>query len=130
MNRLVISACFILLFSACSKNEEEKVKETEAAKAEEKLVPVADAAYVNGRIYTVDKDNSWARAVAVSKGEIIAVGTNAEIARHVSATTQVYNLKNKMLMPGIHDMHAHPMQAGEKYNFQCAFPSPIVWMRL
>ena len=71
---------------------------------------------------TVDENNSWARALAVSGGKIVAVGSNAEIARYVGENTKVFNLNNKMLMPGIHDMHAHPMQAGEKYNFQCAFP--------
>ncbi len=82
----------------------------------------ADSAYLNGRIYTVDSNNTWARAIAIADGRIIAVGSNADIARHVDDDTRVFNLRGKMLMPGIHDMHVHPMQAGEKYNFQCGFP--------
>ena len=85
----------------------------------------AESAYLNGRIYTVDRDNSWARAIAVAEGKIIAVGSNAEIAKHVDNTTKVYNLYNLMLMPGIHDMHAHPMQGGEKHKFQCSFPFTV-----
>ena len=53
---------------------------------------------------------------------IIAVGGNQEIQALVADHTRVVDLDGKMLMPGIHDMHVHPMEAGEKYNFQCAFP--------
>ena len=55
-------------------------------------------------------------------GLIIAVGSNQEVQALVSDQTRVVDLNGRMLMPGIHDMHAHPKEAGEKYNFQCAFP--------
>ncbi|MFT7460517.1 MAG: putative amidohydrolase YtcJ [Planctomycetota bacterium] len=105
----------------CGKNESLETN-TRVDESEATTQIMADDAYLNGLIYTVNKDNAWARAIAVSKGKIIAVGTNAEIAKHVDKTTTVYNLHDKMLMPGIHDMHAHPREAGEKFNFQCAFP--------
>ena len=82
----------------------------------------ADAVYTNGFIYTVNPDQAAAEALAVSDGKIIAVGSNDEIQTLVSEETRVVGLGGRMLMPGIHDMHAHPMEAGEKYNFQCAFP--------
>jgi predicted amidohydrolase YtcJ len=121
---LLIVALLSIALTGCGKEEASDTSATAvgpvvAAKSEH---VIADTAYVNGRIYTVDKDNSWARAVAVANGKIIAVGSNDEIAKHVNDSSKVYNLHNKMLMPGIHDMHAHPREAGEKYNFQCAFP--------
>ena len=118
---LFILICLGISLSGCGKDEADETK-TEASESNLASLQIADTAYLNGRIYTVDKDNTWAKAVALSDGKIIAVGSNAAIAKHVDNSTKVYNLKNKMLMPGIHDMHAHPREAGEKYNFQCAFP--------
>ena len=78
--------------------------------------------YTNGFIYTVNPEMPNAEALAVSDGKIIALGSNDEVQALVSDETRVVDLDGRMLMPGIHDMHAHPMEAGEKYNFQCAFP--------
>ena len=78
--------------------------------------------YTNGFIYTVNSKQPNAEALAVRDGEIIAVGSNEEVQAQVSDRARVVDLDGRMLMPGIHDMHAHPMEAGEKYNFQCAFP--------
>jgi predicted amidohydrolase YtcJ len=122
MRRLFCLILASILFVGCSKEESTDSVGGESAKAVSPVVAIADVAYLNGRIYTVDKDNSWARAIAIAGGKIIAVGSNAAIAKHVNNSTKIYDLKNKMLMPGIHDMHAHPREAGEKYNFQCAFP--------
>ena len=78
--------------------------------------------YTNGFIYTVNPERPDAEALAVRDGKITAVGSNDEVQALVSDEAQVVDLGGRMLMPGIHDMHAHPMEAGEKYNFQCAFP--------
>ena len=78
--------------------------------------------YTNGFIYTVNLEQPTAEALAVRDGVIIAVGGNEEVQAQVSSRARVVDLEGRMLMPGIHDMHAHPMEAGEKYNFQCAFP--------
>lgn len=118
-SKLTVFLLAIFVLSGCGKDEPIDA-ETVESKAAKKVI--AASAYINGRIYKVDADNSWARALAVTDGKIIAVGSNAEIAKHVDKTTRVYNLQGKMLMPGIHDMHAHPMQGGEKFKFQCSFP--------
>ena len=78
--------------------------------------------YTNGFIYTVNPERPNAEALAVRDGKITAVGSNDEVQALVSDEARVVDLDGRMLMPGIHDMHAHPMEAGEKYNFQCAFP--------
>ena len=78
--------------------------------------------YTNGYIYTVNPEQPHAEALAVRDGKITALGSNDEMQALVSDETRVVDLDGRMLMPGIHDMHAHPMEAGEKYNFQCAFP--------
>ena len=81
-----------------------------------------ETVYTNGFVYTVNSAQPTAAALAVRDGVIIAVGSNQEVQAQASERARVVDLNGRMLMPGIHDMHAHPMEAGEKYNFQCAFP--------
>jgi predicted amidohydrolase YtcJ len=68
---------------------------------------VADRVFVNGAIYTVDPSRSWAQAVAIRGGQVVAVGTDGEIQEWVGDTTSVTDLAGKMLLPGFHDSHAH-----------------------
>jgi len=82
-----------------------------------------DMALINGRIYRVDADRSWAEAVAIEDGRFIAVGTNAEIEDFIGPETQVIDLGGKMALPGIHDMHLHPVGASLTELYECAFPS-------
>ncbi|MBR8644432.1 hypothetical protein KEH51_06750 [[Brevibacterium] frigoritolerans] len=39
----------------------------------------ADLIFKNGEVYTVDKDRSWEKAVAVKNGKILYVGDNKEL---------------------------------------------------
>jgi hypothetical protein len=82
----------------------------------------AEAIYQNGAVYTVDSNNSWAQALAVTGGRIGAVGTDAEILKLRGPTTTMVNLEGRMVMPGIHDLHGHPMQAGLAHFYECSFP--------
>ena len=72
----------------------------------------ADLAFVNGAVYTVDAASSWARAVAVRGGRIVAVGTDDEVREHVGSGTQVVDLAGRMLLPGFQDAHVHAPTGG------------------
>jgi predicted amidohydrolase YtcJ len=72
----------------------------------------ADLAFVNGAVYTVDATRSWAQAVAVREGRIIAVGTDADVRTHVGQATEIVDLASKMLVPGFQDAHVHPVGGG------------------
>ena len=72
----------------------------------------ADLVMINGGIYTVDTDRSWAEAAAIVDGVIIAVGNNDDIRSYVGADTEVIDLDGRMAMPGIHDSHVHPLEGG------------------
>jgi predicted amidohydrolase YtcJ len=72
----------------------------------------ADLAFVNGAVYTVDAASSWARAVAVRDGRIVAVGTDDEIREHIGSATEVVDLDGKMLLPGFQDAHIHAPTGG------------------
>ena len=61
----------------------------------------------NGRIVTVDSARPEAQAVAIAGDRIIAVGTNAEIQRLVTAATQVIDLQGRLAIPGFIEGHGH-----------------------
>lgn len=82
---------------------------------------VADAVYTNGRIYTVNEQQPWAEALAVKDGKLLAVGSNAEIDALAGPQTQARDLEGRMVMPGIHDTHIHPSDAGIQKRLQCSF---------
>ena len=48
----------------------------------------ADLAFVNGRVYTMDAARRWAGAVAVSQGQIVAVGTDADVRELIGPGTE------------------------------------------
>ncbi|MEM7298831.1 MAG: amidohydrolase [Bacteroidota bacterium] len=77
----------------------------------------SEQAFVNGKIYTVNKELPWAEAMIIKDGVITAVGTDQEIESMISRRTEVIDLEGKMVMPGIHDVHTHPLEAASE-NFQ------------
>jgi predicted amidohydrolase YtcJ len=73
---------------------------------------IADLVFVNGAVYTVDAARRWANAIAVSGGEIVAVGPDAEVWQLAGGDTEVVDLGGRMLLPGFQDAHAHPAPSG------------------
>lgn len=65
-----------------------------------------------GRVVTVDDALPEAAAVAVRGGTILAVGSEAEIARLVGAETKVIDLAGRLVIPGFIDSHAHFLSLG------------------
>ena len=51
--------------------------------------------FYNGKIYTVDKENTVANAVLVEDGWIVEVGTNEEILKLADEKTQKIDLTKK-----------------------------------
>ena len=79
--------------------------------ADELLAP-AEIVFHNGAVYTVDSVRSWAEAVAVTAGRIVAVGPSSSVTRRIGPKTRVVDLKGKMLLPGFHDSHVHLVGGG------------------
>ncbi len=69
--------------------------------------PPADRVFLNGAVYTVDADSTWAEAVAVARGRIAFVGSNEAAQAFIGDATEVTDLGGQMLLPGFHDSHAH-----------------------
>jgi predicted amidohydrolase YtcJ len=74
--------------------------------------PPADLVLTGGAVYTVDGARSWAEAVAVSGGKIAFVGTGAAAKAWIGPKTKVVDLSGKMVLPGFHDSHVHPVSGG------------------
>jgi predicted amidohydrolase YtcJ len=72
----------------------------------------ADTVLRNGFVYTVDAHNSVRQAVAVRNGKIVYVGSNRGVRRFIGAHTLVRNVGGRMIMPGLHDGHMHPLGGG------------------
>ncbi|HWB11954.1 MAG TPA: amidohydrolase [Pirellulales bacterium] len=64
-----------------------------------------------GKIVTVDRDFSVRQAMAVKDGQILAVGSDAELLKTRGEKTQVIDLAGKMVLPGLADSHVHPAGA-------------------
>src|SRR5215831_7147292 len=72
----------------------------------------ADLVLTGGHAYLVDAARSWAEAVAVADGRIVAVGTSAEVSALIGRRTEVIDLAGRMLLPGFIDAHIHASAGG------------------
>jgi len=74
----------------------------------------ADTLFVNGAVYTMDTNRSWATAVGVRGDKIIYVGFDNGVGALRGPDTRVVDLAGKMLMPSFQDAHVHPLGAGNE----------------
>src|SRR5215831_13703055 len=72
----------------------------------------ADLLLRGGRVYPVDAARSWAQAVAVRDGTVVAVGTDDDVGELADPSTRVIDLAGRMLVPGFIDAHVHASAAG------------------
>jgi predicted amidohydrolase YtcJ len=68
---------------------------------------------VNAHVVTVDSAKPEAQAVAVAGDRILAVGTDAEIRKLATKSTEVMDAGGKLVIPGFIDGHGHYMSLGE-----------------
>ena len=69
----------------------------------------ADLVLTNGKIYTEDSFRQMVEAIAVRDGKIVFTGSAAEAAKLVGPKTQVEDAGGKLVLPGLIDIHLHPM---------------------
>jgi predicted amidohydrolase YtcJ len=68
---------------------------------------VADVAYLNADVVTMDKESPTAQAIAVKGETILAVGTKSQIKPFIGDKTNVIDLKGATVLPGFIDPHSH-----------------------
>ncbi len=93
----------VLLLSSCT-------GPTDETSIEKYLRP--DTVLINGKIITVDPDDSIAEAVAIKDGKIIAVDSNKIIRKLAGRNTQVIDLNGLTVTPGLIDSHCHFVSGG------------------
>jgi len=67
----------------------------------------ADTVLALGRVWTGDPERPWAEAVSCRSGEVVAVGTRAEVLRTGGANVRVIDRPDAFGMPGLIDAHVH-----------------------
>jgi predicted amidohydrolase YtcJ len=91
----ITAAALLLVLTGCARQEP--------------ATNAADRVFRNGTIYTANAEQQTVSALAVSGERIVYVGDDAGIQAFVGTDTEVVNLDGRMLLPGLHDMHIHPM---------------------
>jgi hypothetical protein len=91
---LLLLAC--ITFSACQNSDN-----------------FADTIIINAVIATMNDAQPDAEALAIKDGIIVKIGTNAAIEILKNEKTEVIDAKNKFVMPGFIDGHAHFSSLGE-----------------
>jgi predicted amidohydrolase YtcJ len=76
-------------------------------------VTAAELVLTGGKILTMDDTNPRAEALALRGGRIQAIGSDAQIRRHVSRSTKVVELAGKHVTPGLIDAHSHVIGFGQ-----------------
>jgi predicted amidohydrolase YtcJ len=93
--RFLIIASFCVFLSACSKKPE--------------------VIYTNGKIYTLDKNNTIVEAVAISEGKILALGKTSELTEKYK-DAKVVDLKGKTVVPGFIDAEGNLMEFSKQLS--------------
>lgn len=86
----------------------------------------ADLVLRGGVVRVLDAAGRSAEALAVQAGEIVAVGSDAEIESFIGPETEVVELGGRAVIPGINDSHLHAAWLGGTWprTFFGAGPQP------
>jgi len=76
----------------------------------------ADLIVHNAKVFTGNLAQPEASALAIKRGRIYAVGTDAEVLSLKNANTRIIDSKGRRLIPGIIDAHTHILNEGG-YNY-------------
>ena len=72
-----------------------------------------DALYINGKIFTSDKERPFAQAMAVKDGRIAWVGCDEEAAALRGEAAEVVDLGAQRILPGFVDCHMHAVMLAD-----------------
>ena len=79
----------------------------------------ATHAFINGKIYTSNNAQPFAEAIAITGETIIYVGDNTGVNNHIGSITIVEDLAGRLVLPGFHDVHMHPLEASSEGSASC-----------
>ncbi|HBS35740.1 MAG TPA: amidohydrolase [Parvularcula sp.] len=96
MKKMLVAAAFGCAMAACAHPGGDKR---------------ADHVFVNGAIYVADAGRTIAGAMAIGDGEILFTGDEAGARALAGAETTIVDLGGRLVLPGLHDSHLHPISA-------------------
>ena len=71
-----------------------------------------DLVLYNGKVSTVDENDSTVEAVAIRDGEIVATGRSGSVRGLARRSTELVNLRGRRVLPGLIDGHLHGLRNG------------------
>jgi len=84
---------------------------------------IADIIIKNAKIYTADASDTFVQALAIKDGLIIYRGTDIGVAVHIGVGTTVKDGGGRLILPGMHDVHMHPLEASSVNGSSCSLSS-------
>jgi len=72
----------------------------------------ADFAIINAKVFTVEKEQPLAEAVAIAGNRILAVGWLEQIQPLIDQHTEIYDAEGRLVIPGFNDAHLHFLSGG------------------
>ncbi len=79
----------------------------------------ADYIFVDANIYTADDSQSFYSAIAIKDSVILKLGNDSVLQSLIGPATNVVSLEGKTILPGIHDVHMHPLEASAPLFGNC-----------
>ncbi|HLJ96118.1 MAG TPA: amidohydrolase [Gemmataceae bacterium] len=76
----------------------------------------ADLVLLNGKIWTVNKAQPQAEALAIWRDRILRVGSSVEIHALVGPHTRTIDLQGRRVVPGFYDSHLHLLGSGQRLS--------------
>ena len=105
---VILLSSFVI--SGCANSEPKKMAVNETTAKQN----IATQVFKNGAIYTVNSEQPWVSAVAIKENKIIFVGSDEQVSNYIGTDTKVTDLHGKMMMPGFHDVHIHPIESASE----------------
>ncbi len=78
--------------------------------------PTADLIVTNAKVWTGDRAQPAAQAVAIVRDRIVAVSSSSEIDKLRGPDTRVIDAGGKLLLPGFNDAHTHFIEGGAQLD--------------
>ena len=69
-------------------------------------VPV-EKLFINGVIYTANQTQQVVTSIGITQDRLLYVGHAQDAKAVISSDTEIIDLKGKMVIPGLHDVHIH-----------------------
>ncbi len=73
-------------------------------------MPAADMVLHNATVYTVNPAQPWAEAIVIDDSRIVYVGGDDGAKAFTGRNTRLFDMHKKLILPGFHDAHVHPME--------------------